>query len=151
MQTLQINKENARKLYPSASAEFKTMLVDTFGKEFFSQKITDRVKTFEDACEVLGVRFHASNTDDPDDEAYKKLKIIILALNEGWKPNWNNGNEYKYYPWFYMDKSNGFSLLSVTGACTGSSVGSRLCFKSRELAEYAAKQFIELYKQFFTL
>jgi hypothetical protein len=31
------------------------------------------------------------------------------------------------------------------------SVGSRLCFKSRELAEYAGKQFIDIYTDFFII
>lgn len=46
MKNLQINEDKALKLYPNASAEFKQMLDDSFGKEFFSRKITDRVKTF---------------------------------------------------------------------------------------------------------
>jgi pantothenate kinase len=152
MQTLQIDKNHARKLFPSASAEFKQMLIDTFGVEYFSEKITDRVKTFEDACEVLGLQYPADyfRNDTPDEKAYKQIKIIVKALNEGWQPDWNNSNQYKYYPWFYMDVPSGFSLDNVGGNCTNSRVGSRLCFKSRGLADYAAKQFLDLYKQFFT-
>ena len=65
-----------------------------------------------------------------DEKAYKIIKLIAKSLNEGWTPNWNNNNEYK--------DSN-------------SNVGSRLCFKSRDLAEYAANQFTDVYKQFMTL
>lgn len=43
MKTLQIDEANARKLYPKATEAFKTMLEDSFGKDFFSQKITDRI------------------------------------------------------------------------------------------------------------
>jgi hypothetical protein len=53
MQTLQIDETKAKKLYRIAGPEFKEMLHDTFGEKFFQEKITDRVKTFEDACEVL--------------------------------------------------------------------------------------------------
>lgn len=106
MQTLQIDKNNARKLYPSASTEFRQMLVDTFGETFFSQKITDRVKTFEDACEVLGLN-PSTVYDDPanaaDEIAYRKLKIIIKALNEGWTPDWDNSSQAKWRPWFYLN------------------------------------------------
>ena len=149
MKTLQIDEKNARKLYPSASAEFKATLEDTFGKEFFSQKITDRVKTFDDACEVLGInRLTFSDSDTPDEIAYKKIKIIVKALNEGWAPNWDNSSEYKYYPWFDMTK-NGFSGVFSDRwfACT--TVGSRLCFKNAELAKYAGTQFNSIYKDFF--
>lgn len=54
MKTLQIEDKEARKLFPVASAEMKAILVSTFGAEFFSGKITDRIKTYEDACAETG-------------------------------------------------------------------------------------------------
>ena len=67
--------------------------------------ITKRVKTYADACAVLGiepmneavlVKLGFTN----DEIAYRKLKTIAEALNEGWRPDWANSNEYKYWPWF---------------------------------------------------
>lgn len=151
MKTLTIDDKDAKKLYPTASTEFKTVLESTFGKDFFSDKITDRVKSFEDACEVLGIDPHQVWIDgeDNDEVAYKSLKVIVKALNEGWTPDWNNSNQPKYYPWFEL--KGGFRLYDVSYYCGVSNVGSRLCFKSRELATYAATQFEDLYKQFFIL
>jgi hypothetical protein len=152
MKALQISDKLARKIYPSADSELKDLLEENFGKPFFSEKITDRVKTFADACEILGVDSKANAFTciaDVDDRAYKCLKVIIGALNEGWTPDWNNTNEPKYYPWFEL--KGGFRLYYVSCSYDYSSVGSRLCFKSRELAVYAATQFEGLYKQFFTL
>lgn len=155
MKNLQINEKTARELYPKASEEFKKVLEDSFGKEFFSQKITDRIKTFEDACELLNIDSSIGklDSDSADIQAYKQLKIIVEALNEGWKPNWNDSNERKWYPYFDMRTSSGFGFShSDFGRWTSSTtVGSRLCFKSEELAEYAGKQFTEIYKQFLTL
>lgn len=151
MKTLTIDDKDAKKLYPTASTEFKTVLESAFGKEFFSQKITDRVKTFEDACAIMGIQSTevTSVYDEGDDIAYKKLKVVVAALNEGWTPDWNNNNQPKYYPWFELQ--GGFRLDGVDCGYALSYVGSRLCFKSRELAAYAGKQFEDLYKQFFTL
>jgi hypothetical protein len=151
MKNLQIDEKNALKLYSTASSEFKAMLHDTFGEKFFQQKITDRVKTYGDACEVLGISSEIIGYDEmsEDEIAYRKLKVIIKALNEGWTPDWNNSNEPKYYPWFYMNKP-GFRLVDVRYLYGHSNVGSRLCFQKREVAEYAAAQFFDLYKQFFT-
>lgn len=155
MKNLQINEKTARELYMKASKEFKAMLEDTFSKEFFSQKITDRIKTFEDACELLNIDSSICklDSDSEDTQAYKQLKIIAVALNEGWKPNWNDSNERKWYPYFEMRTSSGFgfsySYFDLWNARTA--VGSRLCFKSEQLAEYAGKQFTEIYKQFLTL
>lgn len=149
MATLTIDDKTARKIYPSAIPELKAILDDSFPANFFSQKITDRIKTFEDACEALNIDEEADcfTEGDPDEIAYKKLKIIARALNEGWKPNWKNSQEYKWSPWFYMD-SPGFrfsdSFCSNSDSFTAG--GSRLCFKSEELANYAGKQFLKLYE-----
>lgn len=61
--------------------------------------VTERIKTFEDACKELGnehpfVRTYneyarnmsEENKNDVDVIAYLKLRIIVAALNEGWKP-----------------------------------------------------------------
>lgn len=150
MTTLQLDKNKARSLYPGAAPEFRQMLEDTFGKDFFIEKITDRVKTFEDACRISGgIPISLALEPDPQKVAEKKLELIIRVLNEGWKPNWDNGNECKYYPYFEKT-SKGFVLLSVSLCYQSSRVGSRLCFKSRELAQYAATQFQSLYNQYLT-
>lgn len=146
MKQLQIFEAKAKELYPSASPEFKAMLNESFGTDFFKEKITDRVKTYEDALVVIAIRNPVNSTDTPDEAAYKKLKVIIQALNEGWKPNWDNSDEYKWFPVF--DMRNGFSFYDVDRWSSASYVGSRLCFKSRELAIYAANQFLDIYKAF---
>jgi hypothetical protein len=120
-------------------------------------KITDRVKTFEDACDVVGtlpdnvktlLSYNGIDGEMRASVAHMKLQIIAKALNEGWVPNWNKSSEYKYHPWFDFSSSSGFSFSVYDCGCSRSPVGSRLCFKSRELAEYAGKQFTELYKDY---
>jgi hypothetical protein len=58
-----------------------------------------KIKTFEDACKALKINFTPAADLTKDELAYMKLKIIAKALNEGWVPNWNNWDEWKYYPW----------------------------------------------------
>jgi hypothetical protein len=79
--------------------------------------------------------------------AFVSLQIIMKALNEDWKPNWNDLNELKY--WNYFNINNGTFSYSTYYDISYMSVPSALFFKSRELAEYAAKKFIELYKQLY--
>nr|UWD59143.1 MAG: hypothetical protein [Bacteriophage sp.] len=68
--------------------------------------ITERVKTFEDACKELGEdhklvqQFKAIQeaiAEDKEATAYFKLGIITAALNEGWEPDFTNDDEYRYY------------------------------------------------------
>ena len=52
---ISIQKENVLNAYKQASKEQKALLENMFGKDVFNPKdIIERVKTFEDACEVLG-------------------------------------------------------------------------------------------------
>lgn len=73
--------------------------------------ITERVKTFEDACKELGEdhklvqQFKAIQeaiAEDKEATAYFKLVIITAALNEGWEPDFTNDDEYRYYPYLCL-------------------------------------------------
>ena len=108
--------------------------------------------------------------------AYLKLRIITAALNEGWEPQFTE-DEWRYWPYFYLytkeqydrlsDDEKKDTLLIVGGyanrfarcvvsaarshhgfSTSNSSVGSRLAFKSSELAVYAGKQFIDIFAPF---
>jgi len=142
---LSIDEITARQLYPQATGVLKTLLEEAFGKGFFDQKITDRVKSFEDACAVLGVSPDSVvfASDTVDEEAYKKLKVIVRALNEGWAPDWDHP-ELIYYPVFYFS-SLAFRFDRVAEHCRYSPFSSHLVFRSPELAKYAAHQFADLY------
>ena len=122
--------------------------------------VRDRIKTFEDACAELGdghpfvSQYYctaAAYKGDPMTEdfiAYLKLRIIIAALNEGWEPTFEKDEE-RWYPWFDTKQSNTvYDYMNYAGSFSISDYGVRLVFKSKELAEYAGKQFIDIYKDF---
>ena len=106
--------------------------------------------------------------------AYLKLRIIVAALNEGWEPKFEKG-EYRYFPWFYFytkeeydkldDEEKGrcvlrsgyctfafcgfvFVVASFAASYSGTGFGSRLAFRTRELAAYAGRQFTEEWANF---
>ena len=118
-----------------------------------SNNIIDRIKTFEDACNELRIDpENVFNINDSLNEiAYKKLKIIVCALNEGWFPNWNDNNQRKWTPWFAWNSlSSGFGFSGSLCRCSDAYTltGSRLYFSSEELSNYAGHQFIELYNEY---
>ena len=154
MKQLQIEDSKAKSLYKIASPEFKQILEDTFGKTFFLDKITDRIKTYEDACRELRKdpiyeNAFRANGFTIDEINYRKLKTITKVLNEGWIPDWANNNENKWQPYFRLS-SGGFVFDDTGYRYSYTDVGnaSRLCFKSDELATYAGQQFIDIYKGF---
>lgn len=105
--------------------------------------------------------------------AYTRIAIIAEALNEGWRPEYTE-NEYRYYPWFGLYTQEEYDEMddddkeccrfvgrSGSGAYAGgglvcasagsgsavsvTDIGSRLAFKSRDLAIYCGKQFIDIW------
>ena len=117
----------------------------------------DNVKSYEDACRVLGVepvdeQAMAAAGFRADDIARRKLETITAALNDGWKPDWNDTDQYKYVPWFWIKPRPGQTYAGLAYAYTHGAptyadahFGSRLCFKNAAVARYAANQFTELY------
>lgn len=108
--------------------------------------------------------------------AYLKLRIICAALNEGWEPIFDE-DELRYYVGFYIYSKSEYEKLDkdIKGKCrvplrsiinanaygglvcayafnagsySYSYSGVRLAFRTRELAEYCGKQFIDIWADF---
>lgn len=157
MQKVEINQANALNAHNKANKEGKALLEALLGEDLFKPKnIMDRVKTFEDALEIVGasdnlkilLSYNGIDKDMISHQAHAKLTIIAKALNEGWTPDYTDSSEYKYYPWFKFTSGVGFSYGDFGYVFTASRVGSRLSFKTKELAVYAAKQFQNIYNDF---
>lgn len=117
------------------------------------------IKSYEDACKVLGVQPIRENAvaafpaeDRKSMLAYHKLTIIARAINGGWKPDWNDREQYKYYPVFYYKAAGlSYASASLTAASSAAYFGSRLCFKTEAMSDYAAATFADLYTDFYCL
>lgn len=154
MRTLQIKQDSLLVAFRNAGKEGKQVLSDLFGKQVaLYDNITDRVKSFEDACQVLGISTNVPEVKGLPRKHQKaiianyKLIVIAEALNEGWKPNWQDSDEYKYYPWFDMSNPAGvgYSYTYNTASNAYANFGSRLCLKNRELAIYFGQTFTDLF------
>lgn len=168
--------------YPQISKEqVECEMKKVFGEDVFKPAdIRDRIKTFEDAKRELGndhplvKEWNLGDNLSADLEAYLKLRIIVAALNEGWKPKFTS-DEWRYFPYFYlvtndeiekMDedersrvvlRSSNYAVAFGGVVCAYASYdssyavsyyGSRLAFKNRDLAIYAGQQFIDIYANF---
>src|SRR6185369_16767828 len=154
MKTLKLEDSTARLIYPTAPSELKKILEETYGKDFFSQKIQDRVKTWDDVLEILGKDEDAITPyKKPKDKrersinAFAKIQAISEVLNEGWVPDFNNTSQYKYYPYF-QKKSSGWVLCSYGDYRGYSFLGSGCFYRTSDLALYAGKEFEDIYKDY---
>ena len=185
---LKISAENALAAYNNTDANGKELLEHLFGKELFAQDIKDKVKTFEDAVAILGdehplvaqFRVIESSFKEADNNlhlfAYARLVIIAEALNEGWKPTFND-SEHRYYPMVYIYTKEDYEELSEnkkkelivvgnskiklnencgdiyalevsTSSYSVFSNGYHLALRTWELSEYCGKQFIDIWAEF---
>ena len=179
-----INKDNILNAYNHATEEQKELLRNMFGKDIFQPKdIRVRIKTLGDAVIILGnnnksvIDFNEifNSACSKDIIAFSKLKIIVEALNEGWKPTFDE-KEYRYYPSFYIYSRNEYDelnenqkkelivvgksknnlnvnssniyALEVTAASFSVTSGYHLALRTQELAVYCGKQFIDIWADF---
>lgn len=179
-------------IYRTGGDEARQAIKDALGDKFSKTiPVTSRVKTFDDAVRELGedhpavkawrsIKYgYAVSDTDPetaDIMAYATLRVITEALNEGWKPQFTEG-ERRWYAWYdFLSKSDieemsdeekeerrvvgracsnasaygglVYSVANIVSTYSSTSFGSRLAFKNEELAEYAAKQFGDIYADF---
>lgn len=154
--TLKITEEQAKKLYLEASANLKEILELNFGKTTFLKNFQEAVKTYEDACEIIGEKpideQHLMDCGIGKSEiAFIKLKTIFKAankMNNNWNADYSNSKQCKYYPYFIW-RSSGFRCDGTSCACTSSRAGSRLCCGTPDDAEYIGKQFEDLCNDYF--
>lgn len=184
---MEIKKENIVAAYKTADDNGKKLLQALFPDTQFetaqaadNRPVTERIKTFADAAKAIGINdpeeWEENYADvEPDILAYFKLRIIVQALNEGWKPKFTE-DEYRYFPWFYLyaeeeiedmgesekqDRrmmSTGDYVTDYAGfayACSNDApsnslayFGSRLCLKNSVLAVYCGKQFIGIWADY---
>ena len=176
------------KCFADGDCKAKTTYKDELKED--NRPVTERIKTFDDACQELNTKAlsgdetaaflladyesNADNINNPQTLAYMRLAIIAYALNEGWEPKFEKG-EYRYFPWFYfynkeqydkldieekercvlrfgvyMNSYNGFVYVNAYNDASFSFTfsGSRLVFRTRELAAYAGRQFTEEWADF---
>ena len=107
-----------------------------------------QIKTYEDALRVLGREDFSRENLYPREIARRKLEIITEALNEGWKPNFNDIKQSKWYCCFtWSHKGICFSLSHISPTRANADFGIHLCLKSKELADYIGEQFKYLFEE----
>ena len=177
--TIEVKVEDIKRAFDEADDKVENGILNSFPQFKEALPVTDRVKTFRDACREVcidpSMYFIRCENEPADVIAYMKLWVICKALNEGWTPRFAKG-EYRYFPYFRIYSSEEIRQMSkeeisrmvcrsgsyayadggvscenagYDSACVFASFGSRLALKTIELAEYAGKQFLSLYADYF--
>lgn len=152
--TFEVDKDFILKAYDAACADWKQKLKEKFS-EVFPKNTSERVKTFEDVISILELKRQEywipyNNPSTPQEKslnAQARLFKIAEAYNEGWKPNWDNSSEYKWFPYYY--KSDGSWSVSHDGWPALLYFPSGLVFKSKELSIDAYNKFKDIFDDYF--
>jgi len=144
---LSLSTDEVIQLYNGAS-QVRKLELEELCPELKPTSIIDRVQTYKDALEVLRRKHFNENNLYPREIARRRLEIIVEALNEGWKPDFNNIKQSKWCCWAYGSHTGiGFSISLLSPMYGDTSVGVRLCLKSKKLADYIGNQFKYLYEE----
>lgn len=169
------NEEARKALKDSLGEQFSTILPITERVKTFEDAVSELGNEHSLVKVYQSIKYgYCSEFVGKDLLAYIKLSIICEVLNEGWHPQFSL-DEYRWYPYYKLltndeieemseeEKNrvvgragNGafaggglvFSYASNVSSFSNTVYGSRLAFKSEELAEYAGKTFIDIYKDF---
>lgn len=151
---LKLSVEKAQEAYKNGNDVIKQFLIDSYGEEHFITDIKERVTSYEAACAILGVTPLSVKDFEflGKEKAAKKFsehKITtgIEAINEGWKPDFDNESQWKHYVYF-RNKNNGFSF-GVVCRFYCSSCGADFYIESEEKANVIAKIFREDFINYF--
>lgn len=122
-------------------------------KQEEKNEVTERIKTFEDAQRETGAPDTPDFNEAPEEvreflKAIYQAAVITKALVGDWKPDWNDSSQRKWFPWFRMS-SGGFVFIDAICDCSAADAGyaSRLCFPTEDMAEYAGRQFTDVYSR----
>ena len=169
------NEEARKALKDSLGEQFSTILPITERVKTFEDAVSELGKEHPLVKVYQSIKYgYCSELVGKDLLAYTKLSIICEAINEGWRPQFTL-DERRWYPYYELLTDDEIEEMSeeeksrVVGraghvasargglVCSDANVvssnsytyfGSRLAFKSEELAVYAGKTFIDIYKDF---
>ena len=172
-----IDEKKILNAYRNGSQEERELLMKLMEPSFIEEHITELVQSYEDAVKMVGDDLPLSVLSKMPKhlQAQHKLEVITMALNCGWRHP-QDGETWCYYVWGYFydqkeiakmsqEKKDKNILVLLGGSASygalcglaylhsynafssSSAFGSRLAYKTNELATYSAEQFRDLWAE----
>ncbi|MEG0899045.1 MAG: hypothetical protein RSF40_04960 [Oscillospiraceae bacterium] len=117
-------------------------------------EINIKVDSYDAALKYLG-RDRGGMLGIADKHAKAMMAMYqLITTAEAWNkadefvPDFDNTNQYKWFPWFSKQGTAGFVSEEMDYTTTSAYFGSRLCFKTKKRATQFGKQFIDLWNDF---
>ena len=132
---MKLTLELAKEMVSSGNEKLKRAAIEAFPELGKSN--------FEKACEVLGIPPIIPEGLSPSMQAQYQLEKIIKVANDGWTPNFDDTDEWRYYPIFDVDGQ----ALGRGRCCSTTCVPAPTLFKDEDLCLKVVEENLELYRQ----
>ncbi len=156
---IKLTDQQALDLYKSSNDEWKQILEDNYGKDFFKPKdITNEVNSILTLADYLDIEIDElfifnRNTKDSHEKFINACNIlpkVAEIYNEGTILNWKNTNEYRYCPYKYFSGGSGQVGLSYVWSsllhCPGG-----FYYKSSKLSEASYNNFTKYWEDYWNV
>jgi len=154
MNNLELTDQEVRQLH-KADPNWRPALERQFGKEFFSQDVTERINGLEDMFREADRPVVENFGDVPVDlipfmrSVYENV-VMAEAYNGCKGMDIYNSDEERHYPYFDCNvspSSFAFDDSYYDRSSAGAGSGSRLAFKKREHVEHAATKHTGVFRK----
>ena len=147
---MKTSETTLREIYDISNKEVKEKMELEFPTLFKKSSILNEAISYltEEDEEVVKLRKLEKIEGIDNILAEQRLVVIFRAKNEKFIFDWNDDNQHKHYPWFYLGENFRYDVCNY--CFTHSTVSSRLCLKSKELLIELVNQqeILELYKTY---
>jgi hypothetical protein len=137
---IEISEEFYKTMRNACTEKQHELFDEIFGEDFDIFSVT----TYEEVCRYLkeSIAYNHNNRI----ERTIKLDQIERFFNQGWKPDINNPNQKKWYPYF-VNTSSGDLIFSGSD-CYSCFRGVVAYYKNKEISDHVGKYFSNIYTNF---
>ena len=123
-------------------------ILNTISPDMIIPKDLFSIKSYSELCAYAGIKELTeedfSQFDNPKQMlAFHQIKNIEKVYNEGWKPDFNDAEQKKYYPYFELKGGRWSfygSYYSFVNFC-----GFVGLYKDKKTSDFVGKTFINIY------
>lgn len=148
---IEVSEELILRAFSQASNSQK-VLIEKFFKIKDSSEAFDKIKDYKSFCKHFNIKeltikdFEQFGDQAKRMFAFHKIKNFETYFNDGWKANWKDNNEQKWYP--YYQGSSGLLVL-VGSSCDCYYLESEAGFyKTKAISDFVGKTFINIYSDY---
>lgn len=157
--TIEVEDSLVSKAFGDADVKQRDMLKKYF--KYTSGNILDEIESFDDIVRIAKEKYNRvfhpidfkngalaglSTKEIDNANADRKLNLIDLVLNDGWKPDFTNSNQYKWSPWFKRE-SGGWVAYGVARCFFYYAYAGVGFYKDEKTAVFAGQKFLDIFKE----